>query len=246
MQFIAVIPARFGSTRLPGKPLIEIAGHPMIWHVYQRALESQAARVVVATDDDRIVNAVKAFGGEVLMTQASHSTGTDRLAEVSETLGLRPDQIVVNVQGDEPLLPADAINQVATLLTQHPEAEIATLCEPIEATSDVMDPNQVKLVMSQGGRALYFSRSPIPRPSNETASPHFRHIGLYAYRAKFLHDFSQWQPTALERSERLEQLRALEHDRIIQVAVSSDRIPPGVDTEADLTTVRQRLGQIDV
>ena len=246
MSFLAVIPARFGSTRLPGKPLLEIAGQPMIQRVYARAVLSQAQRVLVATDDQRIADVVRGFGGECVMTASDHPTGTDRLAEVADLLGLSADAIVVNVQGDEPLLPASAIHQVASMLETHPEASIATLCEPIQDESEIDDPNQVKVVRSQSGRALYFSRSRIPGHPTEANGTHFRHIGLYAYRAGFLRDFATWRPTPLEQFERLEQLRALEHDRLIQVDVALESIPPGVDTEQDLALVRQHLEQSGV
>ena len=246
MSFLAVIPARFGSTRLPGKPLLEIAGQPMIQRVYARATSSQAERVLVATDDQRIADVVRGFGGECVMTASDHPTGTDRLAEVADLLGLSADVIVVNVQGDEPLLPASAIHQVASMLETHPEASIATLCEPIQDESEIDDPNQVKVVRSQSGRALYFSRSRIPGHPTQANGTHFRHIGLYAYRAGFLRDFATWRPTPLEQFERLEQLRALEHDRLIQVDVALESIPPGVDTEQDLALVRQHLEQSGV
>ena len=246
MSFLAVIPARFGSTRLPGKPLLEIAGQPMIQRVYARATSSQAQRVLVATDDQRIADVVRGFGGECVMTASDHPTGTDRLAEVADLLGLSADAIVVNVQGDEPLLPASAIHQVASMLETHPEASIATLCEPIQDESEIDDPNQVKVVRSQSGRALYFSRSRIPGHPTQANGTHFRHIGLYAYRAGFLRDFATWRPTPLEQFERLEQLRALEHDRLIQVDVALESIPPGVDTEQDLALMRQHLEQSGV
>ena len=246
MSFLAVIPARFGSTRLPGKPLLEIAGQPMIQRVYARATSSQAQRVLVATDDQRIADVVRGFGGECVMTASDHPTGTDRLAEVADLLGLSADAIVVNVQGDEPLLPASTIHQVASMLETHPEASIATLCEPIQDESEIDDPNQVKVVRSQSGRALYFSRSRIPAHPTQANGTHFRHIGLYAYRAGFLRDFATWRPTPLEQFERLEQLRALEHDRLIQVDVALESIPPGVDTEQDLALMRQHLEQSGV
>ena len=246
MSFLAVIPARFGSTRLPGKPLLEIAGQPMSHRGYARAASSQAQRVLVATDDQRIADVVRGFGGECVMTASNHPTGTDRLAEVADLLGLSADAIVVNVQGDEPLLPASAIHQVASMLETHPEASIATLCEPIQDESEIDDPNQVKVVRSQSGRALYFSRSRIPGHPTQANGTHFRHIGLYAYRAGFLRDFATWSPTPLEQFERLEQLRALEHDRLIQVDVALESIPPGVDTEQDLALMRQHLEQSGV
>lgn len=240
-DYIAVIPARFGSTRLPGKPLLDIAGQPMVWHVHQRAMESQAQAVWVATDDARIEARVGEFTDQVLMTRADHSTGTDRLAEVVNLLQLDDEAIIVNVQGDEPLLPGTAIDQVAALLAHCPEAGIATLCEPLKNASDVADPHQVKVVFSQDGRALYFSRAAIPGHPDQALGPHYRHIGLYAYRAGFLRQFAQWTPSALEQFERLEQLRALEHGVRIQIAVTESNIPPGVDTKADLERVRAQL-----
>ena len=241
MSFIAVIPARFGSTRLPGKPLLDIAGQPMIQHVYARAQSSRAERVFVATDDQRIEDVVKGFGGDCLMTASDHPTGTDRLAEAADILGLTADAIIVNVQGDEPRLPASAIHQVADMLIAHPEASIATLCEPIHGSSDIDDPNQVKVAKSRSGRALYFSRARIPGHPTSAIGTHYRHIGLYAYRAGFLRDFRTWEPTPLEQFERLEQLRALEHDRFIQVEVAGESIPRGVDPEQDLASLRRPL-----
>ena len=241
MNFVAVIPARFGSKRLPGKPLLDIAGKPMIQHVYARASESKADRVLVATDDQKIADTVTGFGGECLMTRDDHPTGTDRLAEVADVLELSADTIVVNVQGDEPLLPSPAIQQVVRILGEHPQASVATLCEPIHQASDIEDPNQVKVVKSQSGRALYFSRARIPMNSSLDCGVHYRHVGLYAYRVDFLRDFASWNPTPLEQFERLEQLRALEHDRVIQVEVAIESIPPGVDTESDLEVIRRQM-----
>ncbi len=241
MTFIAVIPARFDSMRLPGKALIDIAGQPMIQHVYRRATESRAERVLVATDDQRIFDVVRSFGGECVMTSIEHATGTDRLAEVVNYLNLADDAIVVNVQGDEPLLPASAIHQVSDMLEANPLASIATLCEPITSVSSIEDPNQVKVVLSRSGRALYFSRAPIPSGHTLANQVHYRHIGLYAYRSGFLKNFATWYPTPLETLERLEQLRALEYDHIIQVDISSESIPPGVDTAEDLKAVRMYL-----
>ena len=246
MNFVAVIPARFGSKRLPGKPLLDIAGQPMIQRVYARASESKASRVLVATDDQRIADAVTSFGGEYLMTRDDHATGTDRLAEVADVLALSADTVVVNVQGDEPLIPSLLIQQVVEILGKHPKASIATLCEPIHQASDIEDPNQVKVVKSQSGRALYFSRARIPMNSSPECGVHYRHIGLYAYRAGFLSDFASWNPTPLEQFERLEQLRALEHDRVIQVEVAIESIPPGVDTESDLEVIRRQMEDLSV
>lgn len=242
MTYWVVIPARFGSTRLPGKPLLDIAGWPMIQHVWMRAIASTASRVVVATDHAEIADAVHGFGGEVVMTSGAHATGTDRLAEVAQKLNLHDQTIVVNVQGDEPLLPPRAIAQVAGLLQSEPNAAMSTLCEPIVVEEGRHNPNQVKVVFDQQGRALYFSRAAIPGGFPDQAAPiTYRHIGLYAYRAGFLKRFHSWQPSALEQAERLEQLRALDHGEWIQVAVTECEIPPGVDTEADLERVRMHL-----
>ncbi len=248
-DFIAVIPARFASSRLPGKPLAEIAGRPMVAHVWQRACESRASRVVVATDDARIEQAMLAEGAEVVMTRADHPSGTDRLAEVAERLGLAPDAVLVNVQGDEPLIPPTLIDQVADRLFDDPEASIATLAEPIAAVEALFNPNVVKVVRALSGRALYFSRAPIPwdrdafaaRPELLETDAWLRHIGLYAYRAGFMAEYRDWLPAPLEQLEQLEQLRALHHGHAIQVAVARESHPAGVDTAEDLTRVRALL-----
>ncbi len=253
MSFTVIIPARFGSTRLPGKPLLDIAGQPMVQHVYQQAGGSNAARVVVATDDSRIEAACESFGGDVVMTAADHASGTDRLQEVAQQLRLADDAVVVNVQGDEPLIPPGLINQVAEALIAHPEAGIATLCEAISTREDLQNPNIVKVVMDQQGRALYFSRAPIPWPRDHLASgaeglpaePYcFRHIGIYAYRVGFLNQFVSWDSAPLERLEQLEQLRAMYHGVPIQVALANADVPGGVDTEEDLERVRQFFSQV--
>ncbi|GHA91600.1 3-deoxy-manno-octulosonate cytidylyltransferase [Modicisalibacter luteus] len=245
--FVVVIPARYGSSRLPGKPLMEIAGQPMVAHVWQRASESAASRIVVATDDVRILEAVEAFGGEAILTRADHPSGTDRLAEVARHLNLDGDTVVVNVQGDEPLLPATLIDQVAMRLEEDPDASIATLAEPIGDVDTLFNPNVVKVVRDVRGRALYFSRAPIPwdrdafraRPELLDTDAWLRHVGLYAYRASFLADYIDWPPSPLEQLEQLEQLRALHHGHRIQVALSAEPHPAGVDTEEDLVRVRQ-------
>ncbi len=252
-DFIVVIPARFASSRLPGKPLAEIAGRPMVAHVWQRACESRAARVVVATDDDRIEAAMVAEGAEVVMTRADHPSGTDRLAEVAERLGLAADAVLVNVQGDEPLIPATLIDQVADRLFDDPEASIATLAEPISDVESLFNPNVVKVVRALSGRALYFSRAPIPwdrdafaaRPELLETDAWLRHIGLYAYRAGFLAEYRDWVPSPLERLEHLEQLRALHHGHAIQVALAREPHPAGVDTAEDLARVRGLLDAAD-
>lgn len=245
-EFIAVIPARHASSRLPGKPLADINGMPMVAHVWRRACESAAVRVVVATDDERIREALVPFEAEVLMTRADHPSGTDRLAEVAERLGLADDAVLVNVQGDEPLIPPALIDQVAARLFDDPGASIATLAEPITEVEALFNPHVVKVVRALSGRALYFSRAPIPwdreafatRPALLETDAWLRHIGLYAYRAGFLADYRDWPPSPLERLEQLEQLRALHHGHAIQVALARVPHPAGVDTAEDLARVR--------
>jgi len=257
MSFLVIIPARYGSTRLPGKPLLDIAGKPMIQRVWERAGASAAERVVVATDDERVAAAVRAFGGEVCMTRASHESGTDRLQEVATQLDLDDDCIVVNVQGDEPLIPPAVIDQVALNLASSRRAEIATLAKRIHRREELFDPNAVKVVVDNTLHALYFSRAPIPWDRdawsrdvaaglNPGADPDAaplagewaRHIGIYAYRVGFLHRFVGWPQGRLERLEKLEQLRAMEQGVAIHVDESCEEIPPGVDTAEDLERVR--------
>ncbi len=250
MKFTVVIPARYASQRLPGKPLADIAGKSMIERVYLCAQQSDASRVIVATDDQRVFQAVSTFGGEVCMTSAEHQSGTDRLQEVAEKYALGDDQIVVNVQGDEPLLPATVINQVAVNLAQSTDASAATLCEPITDFTSVMDPNAVKVVCDQRQYALYFSRAAIPwdrenylvSPNSgaENANPACRrHIGIYAYRVGLLNSFVGWPVAALEKIEKLEQLRILANGLKIHVADACDAVPGGVDTPEDLARVRR-------
>ena len=246
MSFIAVIPARYGSTRLPGKPLRDIGGKPMIQWVYEQACKSQASRVVVATDDQRIADAVADFQGDVCMTAADHQSGTDRLAEVAQQLQLSADDIVVNVQGDEPLIPPEVINQVAANLAASSAASVATLSEPIAEVGDFLNPNIVKVTSDSEGLALTFSRAPIPWPRDAFAKSQQqlpdsdlfqRHIGIYAYRARLLSEFVTWPVAALEAIESLEQMRVLENGRRIHVAQAVADVPGGVDTEADLERV---------
>ena len=252
MAFTVIIPARFASTRLPGKPLAEIDGEPMICHVHRRATESGASRVVVATDDESIRARCELDGIEVLMTAPDHASGTDRLQEVVHKLGLPDDHIVVNVQGDEPLMPPSLINQVADNLAAMPDASIATLCEPITDPEQIVNPNAVKVVFDRQGRALYFSRAPIPWARNHfqpgavpSSMPpemaYFRHVGLYAYRVALLHEFVSWPPAPLETAESLEQLRALWNGARIHVAQADETPPAGVDTPEDLARVRDTL-----
>ena len=248
MSFIVVIPARHASTRLPGKPLADIGGRPMIHHVWERARASSAARVVIATDDERIAAAARAFGAEVAMTRVDHPSGTDRLAEVARNLALAPQAIVVNVQGDEPLIPPAVIDQVAARLAANEAASIATLSEAITDPAQLRDPNVVKVVSARNGFALYFSRACVPWPRGHdwelAGMPEGRwqrHIGLYAYRAGFLQRYTSWSPAPPERCESLEQLRALYEGEVIHVSEACESVPAGVDTPADLDALRARL-----
>lgn len=251
IAYTVVIPARFASSRLPGKPLQDIAGKPMIQHVWEQARSSSAQRVVVATDDPRILAACADFGAEALLTRAEHNSGTDRLAEVVTLLGLDAEAIVVNVQGDEPLIPPAVIDQVAANLAAHPEAAIATLAEPISDAATLFNPNAVKVLADANGLALTFSRAPLPwardafaedRSALPAGVPYRRHVGIYAYRVGFLADFVAWGPCWLENTECLEQLRALWHGQRIHVADAVEAPPAGVDTPDDLERVRRLLG----
>ena len=246
MRFLVAIPARYGATRLPGKPLLMLAGKPMIQHVYERALESGAQRVIVATDDGRIAEAARGFGAEVVMTGSQHRSGSERLAEAAMLIGCDDQEILVNVQGDEPLIPPALIRQAAEALQTHADASVATLGGPIETVDEIFDPNVVKIVRDAGGYALYFSRAPIPwaretfaaqAPSVAPGGPYLRHVGIYAYRVGFLKTYVSWQPCALETLEALEQLRVLWHGARIIVADAVVPPAPDVNTEAD----RQRV-----
>lgn len=241
-DFTVVIPARYESARLPGKPLADIGGRPMIARVYDRACASGAAAVIVATDDHRVARAASAAGARVELTSADHASGTDRIAEVAERLGWPDDRIVVNLQGDEPLMPPALIAQAARLLAAHPDAAIATLMTPVENDDALNDSSTAKVVFDRAGRALYFSRAPIPyeRESGRTEPPR-RHIGLYAYRVRDLKTFCAEPPCALELSERLEQLRALWMGLTIVVADAVEPPGRGVDTQADLEAARAAL-----
>jgi len=246
LDFRIAIPARYASTRLPGKPLRLLAGRPLIEHVYQRALASGAVEVVIATDDPRIQQAAEGFGATVCMTSPNHPSGTDRLAEVAARLGWPEDAIVVNVQGDEPHLPPALIRQFAAGLAAHPDAGIATVCARITDPDELFDPNMVKVTRDAQDYALYFSRAPIPWHREAfgtgreglnrlpTGVAWFRHIGLYAYRVAVLTRYPLLPPAPAERIESLEQLRALWHGIRIYVAEAVETPPPGVDTEADL------------
>jgi len=270
--FVVIIPARLASTRLPDKPLADIAGKPMIVRVAEQATRSGAARIVVATDSAAVAEAVGKAGFEAVMTRADHPSGTDRLAEAAGALGLADDAIVVNMQGDEPELPPALLDDVARCLAQDPACVMATAAHAIEVAGDWFNPNVVKVVLDANSRALYFSRAPVPYhrdglrsvaglpavpagsggTGHDDASPGLRqalaaaaplrHIGLYAYRSHFLKAYSQMAPTALEGIEALEQLRVLYHGFPIRVVVTSRAPPAGVDTPADLAAVRRRFG----
>ena len=237
-EFTVVVPARYASTRLPGKPLADIGGRPMIAWVHEQAARSGAAEVVVATDDERIAAACEAFGAHAEMTGAEHASGTDRIAELARRLGWDDGRIVVNVQGDEPLLPPALIAQVAALLDEHADAGLATLMTRIGSEQEFRDPNIVKVVTDRAGYAIYFSRAPIPWPRDGDAGSPRRHIGLYAYRVGELKAISAEPPCTLETIERLEQLRALWLGYRIAIADAAEPPPRGVDTPEDLEAVR--------
>ncbi|AVP93762.1 3-deoxy-manno-octulosonate cytidylyltransferase [Aeromonas rivipollensis] len=247
MSFVVVIPARYASTRLPGKPLADIHGKPMVQHVVEKALQSGADRVIVATDDERVQQALQTTGVEVCMTSVDHQSGTERLAEVCRHYGFAADTIVVNVQGDEPLIPPAIIRQVADNLAAA-TAPMATLSVPIQDAEEAFNPNAVKVVTDKDGYALYFSRASIPwdrdrfAQSQEQIGAHYqRHIGIYAYRAGFIQRYVDWAPSALEQVEALEQLRVLWYGEKIHVAQALEAPPVGVDTQQDLDKVRALL-----
>ncbi len=250
--FKVVIPARYGSTRLPGKPLLAIAGQPMIAHVCQRAIEAEAEEVVVATDDQRIFDQVIAMGLKVVMTDPDHQSGTERITEVAEQMGWDNDDIVVNLQGDEPLIPPAYIRDVALALGAQNQAGIATLAAKIVDSEEIFNPNSVKVVLNRLGYALYFSRAAIPWDRSSFSikggvpthsMPYLRHIGMYAYRVKFLKDYCSWQASELEAVESLEQLRILWYGEQILVKTVAKAPEAGVDTQADLERVEQAILQ---
>ena len=268
MTFTVIIPARYASTRFPGKPLADIAGKPMVVRVAMQAAKSGAREVIIATDHAEIASVVKAHGFEAVMTRKNHPTGTDRLAEVAAKRKFGARHVVVNVQGDEPLIPPALIRSVADSLAAHPQASIATACHPIQSAAEFANPNVVKVVLDNAGYALYFSRAPVPyardffarivesprdtfarivtSPRDAFAKgitkiparfPAYRHLGLYAYRCKFLNKFNEMEPAAIEQFEALEQLRAMAYGYRISVAVSREAPHPGVDTPADLARI---------
>lgn len=254
--FVALVPARMASSRLPDKPLADIGGVPMVVRVAWQAQASGARLVAIATDSAQVVDAARAHGVQALLTRADHPSGTDRLAEAAQALGLAPHDVVVNVQGDEPLIPPDLIARVAQTLRGDPDCSIATAAHPILELSDYLSPNVVKVVTDRRGRALYFSRAPIPferdaASGSPAALPTTlppgdivcRHIGLYAYRVSFLHEYRHLAPSPLETLEALEQLRALWHGHRIAVMTVDSAPPAGVDTPADLARVREALAR---
>lgn len=251
-SFRVVIPARYASSRLPAKPLADIAGKPMIQWVYEQSLLSRATDVWVATDDQRVYDVVSAFGGRVLMTSAEHLSGTDRLAEVADLLNWDDDDILVNVQGDEPMIPVSLINQVADNLACHTDAAAATLCEPIHSVDEFLNENVVKVVFDDTGMAHYFSRAAIPYSRQDSSTLRhgqalpasinaFRHLGIYAYRSGTVRRFVCYPPAPLEKTESLEQLRLLANKDGIHVAIAAESSPAGVDTQDDLNHVRSLL-----
>ncbi len=249
MSFTVVIPARYQSTRLPGKPLADIAGKPMIQWVYEQALQAGAEKVIIATDDARVEAAVHSFGGDVCMTSSKHESGTERLAEVVERMKIPDDHIIVNVQGDEPLIPPSIITQVAENLAGS-TAPMSTLAVEIDDEAEVFNPNAVKVLTDKDGYAMYFSRATIPwdrdnfaKQDKVVAQPLMRHIGIYAYRAGFINTYINWQPTALEKIECLEQLRVLWYGEKIHVEVAKEAPAAGVDTPEDLEVVRAILAK---
>lgn len=247
LKFKIAIPARYQSTRLPGKPLLDIAGKPMIQWVYEKAMQCGADEVVVATDDMRIADICNGFGARVCITDPNHQSGTDRLAELATICGWDKDDIVVNLQGDEPLIPTALLLQVASNLTKNTDSSIATLYTPIHEREEVVDPNVVKVVKNNSGEALYFSRAPIPWDrdkvisDSEIANYYYRHLGIYAYRVDFLLSYSSLDSSYIEKYESLEQLRALSNGYKIHIEEAVELPGMGVDTAEDLEKVKGKL-----
>lgn len=248
MEFRVIIPVRYESARLPGKPLLDIAGKPMIQHVYERAKASGAESVVIATDSDQIAEAAEGFGAQVCMTLPDHQSGTERLSEAVEALEYDDDEIIVNVQGDEPLIDPNLISQVARDLSEHEPVKVASICEPIRHADDLTNSHIVKVVLNRRGFAMYFSRSPIPwqmslkdKSAPDVSENYFRHVGLYAYRVSVLKDYVNWTESPYEALESLEQLRVLWNGHKIHMSVTDKELGPGVDTQEDLDKVRELL-----
>jgi len=251
-SFTIVIPARYASTRLPKKLLLDLNGKPVIQHTYEKAKLANARNIYIATDNSEIENVARSFAANVIMTRQDHASGTDRLVEVVEKLKLTDDEIIVNVQADEPLIPVDIINTTAELLQQNPDADLSTMATPIKDIATVFDPNKVKVVINKNQQALYFSRAPIPwdrenfttvnkKATELNHAPYYLHIGIYGYRVKTLHVFAKMNPAPIEQAEKLEQLRAMWYGMKIQVGII-DNIPAhGIDTEQDLQRLRDQL-----
>lgn len=246
MDFRVIIPARYESTRLTGKALVDIAGKPMIQHVYERAKESGAESVIIATDSEAIAKVARGFGADVCMTLSTHQSGTERLAEAVEALEYDEDEIIINVQGDEPLIPPEIINQLARDLGENEHVKMASVCEPIQTIEDLMNPNIVKVVLNRRNYAMYFSRSPIPWQASlktgaafDPSDNHFRHVGIYGYRVEVLKDYANWVESPYEVLESLEQLRALWNGHRIHMCIAGMKLPPDVNTSDDLDRVRE-------
>lgn len=251
MSFHIIIPARFASTRLPGKVLLDVAGKPLIQRVYESALQCGAKNIIIAVDDERVREVAKGFGAEVFMTAAHHTTGTDRLSEVAEKLQLPDEDMIVNLQGDQLLNSPAAIHAIVNAMQAYPTAAVTTLCTHIRQENELLDPNIVKVVLDKNGFALYFSRAPIPWDRDQAVfefnkSAYYQHVGLYAYRARTLKHYACWDPSPLEELEKLEQLRVLWQGARMHVSVMEEALPPGVDTEADLIKLRSTLVSLKV
>ncbi|MER2491079.1 3-deoxy-manno-octulosonate cytidylyltransferase [Catenovulum sediminis] len=243
MSYTIVIPARYASTRFPGKPLVDMAGKTMLQRVYKQCKKTQAGKIVIATDDERIAEAAVSFGAEVVMTDKNHDSGTARIGEVIQKLSIKENEIVVNVQGDEPFIPPTVIDQVANNMSLYTEADMATLAVPIFEADELFNPNSVKVVTDKNGYALYFSRATIPYDRSRFVTPkddmqigqyYLRHIGIYAYRAEFVRQYLNWEPSPLEEAESLEQLRVLWHGEKIHVGIATETPPAGIDTPEDM------------
>lgn len=248
MKIYIIIPARYQSSRLPGKPLADIAGKPMIQHVYEQAKKSKADHVIIATDDDRVIVAAKLFEGKVCLTAASHQSGTERISEVIDQLNISDEDIIINIQGDEPFIPPAIINQVIDRLTTEQIAKVATLCEPIYSIDEVFNPNINKVIIDKKGYAIYFSRAPIPYYRDGFSNKkmpadfnYYRHVGIYGYRAGFVKQYSQWEPSPIEKIENLEQLRILYYGEKIAVDIAIEKSGIGIDTPEDLALARKLM-----
>ncbi len=250
-DFTVIIPARYASARLAKKLLLDLNGKPVLQHTFEKADTSAAGSIYIATDHEEIATLAKSFGANVIMTREDHASGTDRLVEAATKLGLSDDEIVVNVQADEPLIPVDIINKTAEILQQNPGADLSTMASPIHDCATVFDPHKVKVVLNKNNEALYFSRAPIPwdrdnfsidhKAHSLSNTPYYLHIGIYGYRVKTLNAFSKMEPAPIEKAENLEQLRAMWHGMRIQVGITEKVPAHGVDTEEDLQRLREQL-----